>query len=72
MLPKLKGVQMAKFKILLSSRKFWAASIGLIFMVIKAWKPDFPLEADQLAGIVAILVTYILGTALEDGLRADS
>ncbi|MDD2521652.1 MAG: hypothetical protein PHW11_02360 [Anaerolineaceae bacterium] len=60
---------MSKFKLLLSSRKFWAALVGLIFMVIKAWKPDFPLDGDQLAGIIALLVTYILGTALEDGLR---
>ncbi|MCK9245919.1 MAG: hypothetical protein M0P11_03065 [Anaerolineaceae bacterium] len=63
---------MPKLKLLLGSRKFWAALVGLVFMIIKAWKPDFPLDADQLAGIIAILVTYILGTALEDGLRADS
>lgn len=63
---------MSKFVLLFSSRKFWAALVGLIFMVIKAWYPDFPLDADQLAGIVALLVTYILGTALEDGLRADN
>ncbi|MGI6260137.1 MAG: hypothetical protein ACOYKC_09810 [Anaerolineaceae bacterium] len=62
---------MDKLKLLLSSRKFWAALIGLVFMILKAWRPDFPLDADQLAGIIAILVTYILGTALEDGLRAD-
>ncbi|MBP7213101.1 MAG: hypothetical protein KBA03_02600 [Anaerolineaceae bacterium] len=63
---------MSKFVLLFSSRKFWAALVGLIFMVIKAWYPDFPLDADQLAGIVALLVTYILGTALEDGLRAEN
>jgi len=63
---------MSKFVLLFSSRKFWAALVGLIFMVIKAWYPDFPLDADQLAGIVALLVTYILGTALEDGLRSDN
>jgi hypothetical protein len=62
---------MSKLKMLLSSRKFWAALVGLVFMIIKAWKPDFPLDGDQLAGIIALLVTYILGTALEDGLRAD-
>jgi xanthosine utilization system XapX-like protein len=62
---------MDKLKLLLSSRKFWAALVGLVFMILKAWRPDFPLDADQLAGIIAILVTYILGTALEDGLRAD-
>ena len=63
---------MSKFVLLFSSRKFWAALVGLIFMVIKAWYPDFPLDADQLAGIVALLVTYILGTALEDGLRSEN
>jgi len=41
-------------------------------MMVKVWYPDFPIDPDQLAGIIAILVTYILGTALEDGLRADS
>lgn len=63
---------MVKLKLLLSSRKFWAALVGLVVMILKAWHPDFPLDPDQLAGIIAILVTYILGTALEDGLRADS
>lgn len=61
---------MPKWKVLLSSRKFWAALVGVVFMVLKNWKPDFPLEPDELAGILAILVTYILGTALEDGLRS--
>ena len=31
---------MPKWKALLSSRKFWAALMGLIVMVIKAWKPE--------------------------------
>ena len=56
---------------MLSSRKFWATLVGLVFMVIRAVKPDFPLDGDQLAGILALLVSYILGTALEDGLRAN-
>lgn len=59
---------MEKIKLLLSSRKFWAAVIGLVLMIVKAWEPDFPLEEEQLTGIVALLVTYILGTAVEDGL----
>lgn len=62
---------MDKWKTLLSSRKFWATLVGLVFMVIKAVKPDFPLDGDQLAGILALLVSYILGTALEDGLSAS-
>ena len=59
---------MPKWKALLSSRKFWTALMGLIVMVIKAWKPDFPLDGETLAGIFSVLVAYILGTALEDGL----
>jgi hypothetical protein len=42
--------------------------MGLVVMVIKAWKPDFPLDGEQLAGLLSVLVAYILGTALEDGL----
>ena len=59
---------MPKWKLLLSSRKFWAALMGLLVMMVKAWKPDLPLEAGELAGILSVLVAYILGTALEDGL----
>ena len=62
---------MDKWKTLLSSRKFWATLVGLVFMIIKTVKPDFPLDGDQLAGILALLVSYLLGTALEDGLSAN-
>lgn len=59
---------MDKFKMLLGSRKFWAALVGLVLMAVKAWAPDFPLEAEPLSAILAMLAAYILGTALEDGL----
>lgn len=62
---------MDKWKTLLSSRKFWATLVGLVFMTLRVVKLDFPLDTDQLAGILALLVSYILGTALEDGLRAS-
>jgi hypothetical protein len=55
-----------KALLLLKSRKFWAALIGLVLIVIKAFRPDFPLQDDQLTGIVVVLVGYILGTAVED------
>lgn len=61
---------MEKWKLLLSSRKFWAALVGLAVLTLKAWKPDFPVEAEELAGLLSVLAAYILGTALEDGLRA--
>ncbi len=60
---------MDKVKQLLGSRKFWAALIGLVLVIVKAWQPDFPLAEEQLTGVVYMLVAYILGTGLEDGLR---
>lgn len=58
---------MTKLYALLKSRKFWAAIVGLIF-VFFGERAGIPL--DQLIAAVAVVVTYILGTALEDGLRA--
>ena len=59
---------MDKLKLLLGSRKFWAAVVGLLLMIIKLFAPDFPLSEEQVLPIVLILASYILGTALEDGL----
>ena len=59
---------MTKLKYLLTSRKFWAAFIGLLLLTLKAWHPDFPIAEDQLTDIVYLLIAYITGTALEDGL----
>jgi hypothetical protein len=64
--------EMDKVKQLLGSRKFWAALIGLILVIVKAWRPDFPLAEEQLTAVVHVLVAYILGTGLEDGLRGMS
>jgi hypothetical protein len=57
-----------KFKLLLGSRKFWAAVFGLVIVVVKGFYPDFPLEAESITAVVAVLVAYILGVSLEDGL----
>ena len=59
---------MEKLKQLLASRKFWASFFGLALVILKAWRPDFPLAEEQLTAVVWVLVAYILGTALEDGL----
>jgi hypothetical protein len=59
---------MEKVKQLLGSRKFWAALIGLVLVMVKVWQPDFPLEEEQLVSVVYVLVAYILGTGIEDGL----
>jgi hypothetical protein len=59
---------MSKFKLLLASRKFWAALIGLVLIILKAWHPDFPLAEEELTNIVYVIVAYIMGTGIEDGL----
>jgi hypothetical protein len=58
---------MTKIGQLLKSRKFWAAVVGLAFVLLGE-RAGIPL--DQLVAGVAVVVSYILGTALEDGLRA--
>ena len=59
---------MEKLKQLVGSRKFWAALIGLVLIVVKTWDPEFPLAEEQLTAIVWVLVAYIMGTGIEDGL----
>jgi hypothetical protein len=57
---------MSKLQTLLTSRKFWAAVIGLGLIILKAFRPDFPITSDQMTAVVVVLVGYILGTAVED------
>ncbi len=57
---------MDKLTRLLSSRKFWAAVVGLIMVVIKAYAPNFPISEEQMTALVVLLASYILGTAVED------
>ena len=59
---------MDKFKMLLGSRKFWAAFIGLAMVIVGHFVPDFPIPEEQIQALVWVIVSYILGTALEDGL----
>ncbi len=57
---------MSKLTQLLSSRKFWAAVVGLVMVVLKAYAPNFPLTEEQLTALVVVIASYILGTAVED------
>jgi hypothetical protein len=61
-----KGTSMLKLKLLLASRKFWAALIGLLAIVLRSYVPNFPIAEEQLVAVVVIIVGYILGTAIED------
>lgn len=58
----------SKWKMLLKSRKFWAAVVGLIVVFLEAFVPNFPFDGEQLLYFVVTVVGYILGTGIEDGL----
>jgi len=60
---------MDKLLALLKSRKFWAAVVGLVFLFVGT---RAGVDLETLIGAVVVIVGYILGTALEDGLRARS
>ena len=57
---------MEKIKALFKSRKFYAALIGLILIIVKAFDPNFPLPEADILNMVYLIAAYILGTALED------
>lgn len=59
---------MNKFMHLLGSRKFWAALVGLAMVLVGYFVPDFPIAEDQILNMVLVIVSYIIGTAIEDGL----
>ena len=50
----------------LKSRKFWAAVIAVLVIVLRAVVPDFPITDERLSEIVYVLIAYILGTGLSD------
>jgi len=56
---------MDKLNALLTSRKFWAALIGLVLMITKSFKPEFPIAETDLTNMVYILVAYIIGVAID-------
>ncbi|MHC1773508.1 MAG: hypothetical protein AB9907_17570 [Flexilinea sp.] len=53
---------------ILKSRKFWAAIVGLAFSILAVVAPDFPVSEEAVSNGVGIVMAYILGVALEDGL----
>lgn len=55
----------SKWKTLLTSRKFWAALVGLGFVVAQGFDASFPLDEAQVSNLMYVLVAYILGVAIE-------
>lgn len=54
-------------KDLMMSRKFWAAILMLAMVVIGTFVPGFTLDTDEAAGMLIVVVTYILGVAVDPG-----
>jgi hypothetical protein len=59
-------VIVTNLKSLIGSRKFWSAIVGFGFVLLKSFKPDFPLTEDQILQVVLVLVSYIIGVGLTD------
>lgn len=63
---------MNKLMRVLQSRKFWAAAIGLVLILVTAWGQDpFPTDA-VVTAILGVVGAYIAATAWEDGKYADA
>jgi len=56
----------SKLYFLLRSRKFWASLVAIAFILLG---PRAGIEEAEITAGVATIVAYIMGTALEDGLR---
>jgi hypothetical protein len=50
----------------LKSRKFWAAVIAVLVIVLRSTVPTFPIPDDKVTEIVMALIAYIIGTGLSD------
>lgn len=60
---------MEKLLMLVKSRKFWAALVALVLIIVRAFDPEFPLDEELLTKVVWIVVAYIVGTGIEDAGR---
>jgi hypothetical protein len=50
---------------LLLSRKFWAALVGLVLIILTGFLPSLPDLSSPLIELTSLLSAYILGSALE-------
>jgi xanthosine utilization system XapX-like protein len=55
---------MQALKDLFLSPRFQALLIGVIFAIIKAVWPAFPMSEEMLLGVFAVIVSFILGLSI--------
>ena len=53
-----------KFLDVIKSKAFWSIIIALIIIVAQVYIPTFQLDADQLAGLIVIVVAYIVALSI--------
>jgi len=52
---------------LLTSRKFWAAVLMVIVVVLSAMVPSFEMDTEHAAGLAVVVVSYLVGVAVDPG-----
>jgi len=50
----------------LRSRKFWAALVGIAFVLLRAVWPNFPLDEAAVEQLVWLVMAYVLGVGVSD------
>jgi len=55
-----------KFAQLMTSRKFWAAFLGIGFVFVQIYAPDFPIDESLALTLIGLVVAYITGSGLQD------
>ena len=54
-------------KDLFTSRKFWMTVLALLVIVISVFVPSFSIDQERGAGLAVIVVSYIVGVAVDPG-----
>lgn len=52
---------------LLTSRRFFVAVLGLLIVIIQSFVPDFYLDVDHCVSLVIVVATYVVSLSLDPG-----
>lgn len=55
------------FRNLLTSRRFWTLALALLALAAQALHPSFQMDVEQAAALVIVVVSYMLGVAVDPG-----